>query len=100
MTYELIQPPFTLKFRDMSRNELDDYLQWFLGVIPERIANSQVRFGRPKVLRSGSLTAHLRRWTLSENGCAARSNHDLAQTRNNEKSHRNLRFRLGILETS
>lgn len=37
MTYKLIQPPFTLKFRDMSRNELDDYFRWFLSVIPERI---------------------------------------------------------------
>jgi hypothetical protein len=38
MTYEIIQPPFTLKFREMSRKELDDYFQWFLSMIPDRIA--------------------------------------------------------------
>ncbi len=37
MTYQIIQPPFTLKFREMSRNELDDYFRWFMGVIPGRI---------------------------------------------------------------
>lgn len=38
MNYRIIQPPFTLKFRDMSRAELRDYRQWFMEVMPERIA--------------------------------------------------------------
>jgi|CXWL01.1.fsa_nt_gi hypothetical protein len=37
MAYQTIQPPFTLKFSEMSKKELKDYFQWFLGVIPERI---------------------------------------------------------------
>ena len=37
MHYSIIQPPFTLKFRQMSEQELKDYYQWFLGMIPKRI---------------------------------------------------------------
>lgn len=37
MTYPIIQPPFTLKFREMSRKELKDYFRWFMEVIPDRI---------------------------------------------------------------
>lgn len=36
--YPIIAPPFTLKFREMSKNELEDYNRWFLSQIPERIA--------------------------------------------------------------
>jgi len=35
--YSVIQPPFTLKFLEMSKKELKDYNQWFLASIPERI---------------------------------------------------------------
>lgn len=35
--YEIIQPPFTLKFAEMSKKELADYFQWFMRVIPDRI---------------------------------------------------------------
>ena len=37
MTYSIMQPPFTLKFREMTKKELKDYLAWFLSVIPERV---------------------------------------------------------------
>jgi hypothetical protein len=37
MAYNTIQPPFTLKFREMSRQELKDYFCWFLEMIPKRI---------------------------------------------------------------
>lgn len=37
MAYEIMAPPFTLRFREMSRRELSDYHQWFLRVIPSRI---------------------------------------------------------------
>lgn len=37
MTYEIIQPPFTLKFREMSKKELKEYFSWFHGVLPKRI---------------------------------------------------------------
>ena len=37
MAYKIIQPPFTLKFREMSKTELKDYFRWFLDTIPERI---------------------------------------------------------------
>lgn len=38
MTYQNIQPPFTLKFDEMSKKELKDYNHWFLTSISERIA--------------------------------------------------------------
>lgn len=37
MSYSIIQPPFTLKFRTMSKRELADYFSWFMTVMPERI---------------------------------------------------------------
>lgn len=37
MPYEIIQPPFTLKFDEMSKKELKDYFKWFQDVLPERI---------------------------------------------------------------
>jgi hypothetical protein len=37
IAYNTIQPPFTLKFWDMSKKELRDYYNWFQEVIPERI---------------------------------------------------------------
>jgi hypothetical protein len=38
MTYSIIQPPFTLKFREMSRTELTAYNRWFMNMLPERVA--------------------------------------------------------------
>jgi hypothetical protein len=38
MSYEIIQPPFTLKFREMSKQELADYARWFQSSIPERLS--------------------------------------------------------------
>jgi hypothetical protein len=37
IAYKTIDPPFTLKFWDMSKKELRDYYHWFQEVIPERI---------------------------------------------------------------
>jgi hypothetical protein len=37
MAYQIIQPPFTLKFREMSKAELRDYYRWFHDCIPVRI---------------------------------------------------------------
>jgi hypothetical protein len=38
MTYSIIQPPFDLKFREMSKKELLAYREWFHSVMPERTA--------------------------------------------------------------
>jgi hypothetical protein len=38
MAYNIIQPPFRMKFREMPKSELKAYFQWFLNVIPSRIA--------------------------------------------------------------
>jgi hypothetical protein len=35
--YSIIAPPFTLKFREMIKKELEDYNRWFLSQILERI---------------------------------------------------------------
>jgi hypothetical protein len=37
MAYNIIQPPFTLKFREMSKTELKDYFKWFMSIAPERV---------------------------------------------------------------
>lgn len=37
MPYATIQPPFTLKFREMPKKELNRYFQWFMDVLPQRI---------------------------------------------------------------
>ena len=37
MSYSIIQPPFMLKFREMSKKELKEYNEWFHQVMPERI---------------------------------------------------------------
>jgi hypothetical protein len=42
MVYSIIQPPFTLKFREMSANELKEYRKWFLEVIPSRLLELQM----------------------------------------------------------
>src|SRR6218665_1100038 len=37
MNYHIIQPPFSLKFREMPKKELASYFEWFLASIPGRI---------------------------------------------------------------
>lgn len=37
MNYQIIQPPFMLAFREMTKKELMAYNDWFHKVIPERI---------------------------------------------------------------
>lgn len=36
-TYLIIQPPFSLQFRDMHKTELKAYFDWFLSQVPVRI---------------------------------------------------------------
>jgi hypothetical protein len=35
--YEMIQPPFTLNFPEMSKKELRAYFKWFQEIVPGRI---------------------------------------------------------------
>ena len=37
MSYSTLQPPFTLKFREMSKKELKDYFAWFQNIMPQRL---------------------------------------------------------------
>jgi hypothetical protein len=37
MPYATIQPPFTLKLREMPKKELRRYYQWFMDILPDRI---------------------------------------------------------------
>jgi hypothetical protein len=37
VTYKTIQPPYTLKFREMPKRELKEYYKWFHDVMPTRI---------------------------------------------------------------
>jgi hypothetical protein len=38
MAYAIIQPPFTLRFREMSPQELTAYNDWFHSVVEDRVA--------------------------------------------------------------
>jgi hypothetical protein len=38
MAYSIIQPPFTLRFREMLKSELKAYYAWFVAILPERVA--------------------------------------------------------------
>jgi hypothetical protein len=37
MSYQIIQPPFTLRFTEMSQGELKEYFAWFQSVLPSRV---------------------------------------------------------------
>ena len=37
MSYTIIQPPFTLKLREMPKKELHRYYQWFMDALPQRV---------------------------------------------------------------
>lgn len=37
MPYSIIQPPFTLKFTEMTKKELKDYYSWFQNILPLRL---------------------------------------------------------------
>lgn len=37
MAYAKIQPPFTLKFREMPKKELKSYFVWFQNIMPQRL---------------------------------------------------------------
>ena len=37
MPYTIIQPPFTLKLREMPKKELHRYYEWFMDVLPQRV---------------------------------------------------------------
>src|SRR5947199_7102280 len=38
MTYQVLQPPFTLRFDEMSKDELRSYYSWFMEIRLDRIA--------------------------------------------------------------
>ena len=38
MAYSIIQPPFTLKFSEMSKQELKEYAAWYQSSIPKRLS--------------------------------------------------------------
>lgn len=37
MSYRIIQPPFTLRFTEMSQEELKEHLTWFQSILQTRI---------------------------------------------------------------
>lgn len=37
MNYLIVEPPFNLKFDEMSKKELKEYFNWFLDVLPKRL---------------------------------------------------------------
>lgn len=53
MSYSVIQPPFTLQFRDMSRKELVAYAAWFRDSTPYRVA---------ELAKSVKSTSHYEKW--------------------------------------
>ena len=37
MTYTMAEPPFTVGFPSMTKQQLKEFFVWFQGVIPERL---------------------------------------------------------------
>lgn len=83
MSYSIIQPPFTLKFRDMPKHELDAYRKWFLGEIPTRISmlrdevNSRANFENWVPDRGGESLTALGFWLAQEVETRARTSEEL-----------------------
>ncbi len=58
MKYQIIQPPFTLKFREMGKEELKEYYKWFMAVMPNRIAQLEKIINIPRRKRRGIKPSH------------------------------------------
>jgi len=52
MSYQVIQPPFTLNFTEMTKEELQEYFAWFQSILEERVSE---------------LSAHVREDSLTSN---------------------------------
>jgi hypothetical protein len=37
VNYQVIQPPFSLKFNEMTKDDVRQYFHWFMGIMPERL---------------------------------------------------------------
>ena len=68
MAYKALKPPFTLTFREMSKEDLRDYFRWFMGVIPERTEELAKALGQTPKYGAWSLTTHQNRSTYLETG--------------------------------
>jgi tyrosyl-tRNA synthetase len=73
MPYATIQPPFTLKLREMPKKELHRYYHWFTEVLPQRIEELAAAVRKTPGFESCSLTARLPRWTHLGSGSPNRS---------------------------
>lgn len=85
-TYRTIQPPFTLKFDEMSKKELRDYFKWFQEITPERIeelasaVNSSPGFENWQPdLTPGSLDA-LGKWLATQIETRPRTREEIAES--------------------
>jgi hypothetical protein len=85
MAYEIIQPPFTLKFHEMSKQELINYASWFHGIAPERLAQleSAVQETRGYEAWEGSFRPEsldaLGEWFAEEVNTRPRSSDEIAE---------------------
>lgn len=87
MTYTTIQPPFTLKFRQMSKPELKSYYSWFMQALPERISGLEAEVRESPAHRSwradfspGSLTG-LGAWFASKVEARARTQEEVDEVK-------------------
>ena len=62
MAYQIIQPPFTLKFREMSKKDLRDYYQWFMDIMPERVNELTNAVRQTVGFKPGNPTSRLLPW--------------------------------------
>lgn len=87
MAYTTIQPPFTLKFREMSKAELKSYYAWFMKVLPERIAGLEAAVQTSSTHRSWRADASpeslaaLGEWLASQVETRARTQEELDEVR-------------------
>jgi hypothetical protein len=88
MAYSVIQPPFTLKFREMPRKELKEHYDWFLGVIPQRLSElavlvrSSPRFGAWELDYTPASLESLGEWLVGQVAERQRTPEEMLKIRN------------------
>lgn len=83
--YPIIQPPFTLQFDEMSKEELQQYFTWFMNAIPPRVqilqneVTQSPNFASWRADRSPSSLDSLGHWFASQVTARSRTPEDMAE---------------------
>lgn len=89
--YQIMQPPFTLKFRELSKRELNEYFQWFFEVSSQRVdqlqkaVNSSPGFEDWRPNFTTSSLGPLGRWFATSVNIRRRTEEEIAELRGRSK---------------